>query len=183
MGDHGWLRPMGVGCFALVSADFCAASPVDIYLTAPSIALPIHPESPPLGAHLHHVLPLDRLPGRPACCPPAGSPPDPAPGTRSASIRIVPVRGRRGQGRQVRQQRLCRPDHHACARLQGRHEVPAAARPDRGPCQLRIPSTPVPIEPPQLLYMRSTNAPVHCRVPSDGRRCALSANPSSSELH
>lgn len=138
-----------------------SASSVDIYHPqAPSIAQHTRPTSPQLGARFHHVLPLDRLPGRPACCPSAGPAPDPAPRTRSASIRIIPVRGRRGQGRQVRQQRLCGADHDACARLQGRHEVPAAARPDRGSCQLRIPGT------PQSQY----NAP-NCCV-----RAALTAN-------
>jgi hypothetical protein len=107
----------------------------------PSIALHSTLDSPQLGALIHHVLPLDRLPGRPACCPPAGPPPDPAPGTRSARVWILPVRGRRGQGRQVRQQRLCRPHDDARAGCKGRHAVPATARPDRGPCQLRIPGT------------------------------------------
>jgi hypothetical protein len=106
--------------------------------------LPIHcpphrPRQPPARRPHHHVLPLDRLPGRPACCPPAGPPPDPAPGPCRTRLRLVPVRGRRGQGRQVRQPRLRRPHDDARAGCKGRHPLPAAARPDRGPRQLRIP--------------------------------------------
>jgi hypothetical protein len=138
------VQPMGAR-LKLVSAKTACKHRQSINLTqpsSPSIAHHTHLDSPPPGARFHHVLSLDRLPGRPACCPPARPRPDTAPRTRSASFRILPVPGRRGQGPQVCQQRLCRPYHDVGARGKGRHKVPAAARPDRGSCQLRIPGTP-----------------------------------------
>lgn len=102
---------------------------------------PPHPNQPSARRLPHDALPNDRLPGRAACRPPAACLPVPAPRTRCSSFRLLPVPVRRGQGRQVRQQRLCRPYDDAGPGCKGRHALPAAARPDRGSCQLRFPGT------------------------------------------
>lgn len=104
--------------------------------------LPPHPQ-PSARRPLHDALPNDRLPGRAACSPPAGRPPGPAPWTRCPSFRLLPVPVRRGQGRQVCQQRLCRPYDDSGSRIQGWYPLPAIAWPDRGPGQLRFPGTPL----------------------------------------
>ena len=102
---------------------------------------PQHPNQPSARRLPHDALPNDRLPGRAACRPRAARLPVPAPRTRCPSFRLLSVPVRRGQGRQVRQQRLCRPHDDAGPGCKGRHALPAAARPDRGSCQLRFPGT------------------------------------------
>ena len=102
---------------------------------------PPHPNQPSARRLPHDALPNDRLPGRAACRPRAARLPVPAPRTRCPSFRLLSVPVRRGQGRQVRQQRLCRPYDDAGPGCKGRHALPAAAWPDRGSCQLRFPGT------------------------------------------
>lgn len=102
---------------------------------------PQHPNQPSARRLSHDALPNDRLPGRAACRPRAARLPVPAPRTRCPSFRLLSVPVRRGQGRQVRQQRLCRPYNDAGLGCKGRHALPAAAWPDRGSCQLRFPGT------------------------------------------
>lgn len=110
----------------------------------PSIHCPPTPSPRPVARRsLHNVLPFECLPGRPACHPPTSRASGPASRTRCPSFRILPVRGRRGQGRQVCQQGLCRSDYHACIGLQGRNKIPAASWADRGSRKFRIQGTPL----------------------------------------
>lgn len=140
--------------------------------------LPSH-RSPVARRPLHHVLSIDRLPGRPESCAPRRPRPSPAPRSCGSRIRILPVPVGRGKGRQVRQQRLRRRYHYPRPRRKGRYAISAAARPDRGPAALCIPGTPLTV--PRAMSS-STNTQCHSRAPTDDLRFALSANLSSSEL-
>jgi hypothetical protein len=138
-------RPMERRAKALTEAwrpELCGCQ-ASRYLTPQTLSIhcrpPPHPE-PSARRPYHDALPIDRLPGRATCSP--RRPPGPAPRPRKPSFGLLPVPVRRGKGRQVRQQRLCGADDDAGPGCKGRHEVPAAARPDRGSCQLRFPGTP-----------------------------------------
>jgi hypothetical protein len=131
---------------------------------------------------LHHALPHNRLPGRTTSCPNPPSPPSlcAVPRPRCSRLRLLPVPDRRGKGRQVRRQRLCRPDDDAGVGVQGGNPLPAFSRPDRGAAELCIPGTPYSR---QTAMGSSTDAQLAHRPPTEDRPCALSAKPSSWALN
>lgn len=102
--------------------------------------LPTH-RSPVARRPLHHVLSIDRLPGRAESCAPGCRPPVAAPRSRN-SRRIAGLPVWRCQRHQVREQRLRRPRHDTRPGGQGWYAIPAATRPDRRPAALCIPCTP-----------------------------------------
>lgn len=120
----------GLGILA-TSLQVCLA--IDITINCPPPPAPPPPDRCPL----HDAVPHNRLPGRATSCPPGLAVAEAR--ARSPGLRILPVPVRRGQGRQVRQQRLCWPDDDSCSGRKGRNALPAPARPDRGSCQLRFP--------------------------------------------
>ena len=92
---------------------------------------------PPDRCPLHDAVPHNRLPGRATSCPPGLV--DTEARARSPGFRILPVPVRRGQGRQIRQQRLRWSYDDIGSGRKGRNAIPAPARPDRGSRQLRFP--------------------------------------------